>query len=102
MTSNVTTIKRRRVKIDTCGNHSRFYFAEFTGGEHDDVRLVDSLGSTLDRVAGLLGVIAEVTEEDGTGHAIRSAEFECRDASAILDAWWTANRRTKAAAEGAS
>ena len=22
MTSNVTTIKRQRVKIDTCGNHS--------------------------------------------------------------------------------
>ncbi len=100
MTNNVTPIKPQRVKIDTCGNYSRFYFANFNGGEHDDLCLIDSLGTILRRVAGLLDVISMVTDEDNTGHAIRSAEFECRDASALLDAWWKAHsRRPKKSAE---
>ncbi len=102
MTNNVTPIKRRRVKIDTCSNYSRVYFAEFSGGEHDDLHHIDSLGYTLRRVAGLLDVIADATEEESPRYAIRSAEFECRDASAILDAWWKAHsRRPKKAAEPA-
>ena len=101
MTNKITPIKKQRVKIDTCSNYSRFYFADFSGGEHDDIHLVDSLGTVLARVAGLLDVIGDAAEENSMGHAIRSAEFECRDASAILDAWWKANRRTKASAEPA-
>ena len=51
-------------------------------------------------VPGLLDVIADATEEESPRYAIRSAEFECRDASAILDAWWKAHgRRPKKAAE---
>ena len=61
MTNKVTPIKKQRVKIDTCGNYSRFFFADFTGGEHDDLHLIDSLGYTLRRVAGLLDVIADAS-----------------------------------------
>ena len=103
MTNNVTPIKRQRVKIDTCSNDSRFYFANFNGGECDDLRLIDSLGYALRQVAGLLDVIAGATEEESQRYAIRSAEFECRDASAILDAWWKAHsKRPKKASGGAS
>ncbi len=99
MTDNVTAIEKQRAEIDT---GFRFHFAEFKGGELDNVALYDSLSITLDRAAGLLDLIAEATEEDSPRQAIRSAELECRDARAILDSWWKArSKRLKKAAESA-
>jgi len=71
MTNNVTPIKRQRVKIDT---GLRFYFAEFTGKEHDDIALYDSLSITLNRAAGLLDFVEEAMEENSSKQAIASAE----------------------------
>ena len=100
MTSNVTPIKKQRVKINT---GFRFHFAEFTAEGRDDIALYDSLRITLKRAAGLLDFIEEAIEEDSPKQAIQSAELECRDALAILEAWWKAKKRgSKQEAEAAN
>ncbi len=94
MTDNVTPIEKQRAEIDT---GFRFHFAEFTAEGRDDTALYDSLRITLKRAAGLLDFIEEAMEEDSPKQAIQSAELECRDALAILEAWWKARRLRKSA-----
>jgi len=67
---------------------------------------MSGLDNALDNLVGkwsgeLLSVLRIVSAYMYMLHrTVRSAEFECRDASTILDAWWKAHsRRLKKAAE---
>ena len=98
MTEQVTPIKKPRVPVET---GLRFVYANFTGDEGDELGLYDSLSITLGRAAGLLEVIGESMDENSHRLAIDVAELECRDARAILEAWWRASHPERAL-EGAS
>ncbi len=99
MTDNVAPIGKQRAEIDT---GFRFHFAEFTAEGRDDTALYDSLRITLKRAAGLLDFIEEAMEKDSPKQAIQSAELECRDALAILEAWGKGiKERSRKAAEPA-